>query len=130
MGLVQRSSCCPCNLKPKQPLQDQQRRGQLQQSAEYRVSRVTVPLPCLPLDSDSMVVAEIAGRSMPDEDPRLPPQYLIPYACCMNVIRWYIWLCMCYVCDVHSTCDVCFAGCLCNSSIGEVVSFINLQLGE
>ncbi len=77
----------------KLPLLDQQGRGELLQSAKYQVYSVTVPLPRLPVDSDSTVVAEIAGRSVPDEhspvwchlhSPLL--QYTIPYAGCMNMI--------------------------------------------
>ena len=86
-----------------------------------RAPKFVQPLSVQPPTTQCIVGAEIAGRSMPDEHtcvgpPKtpLPPQYPIPNACCMNVMRlWY-------------TCDVCFTWCMYNSSIGEVFCFYNL----
>ena len=67
------------------------------------------PLPRLPFYSDSIVGAEIAGRSMPDEHhpvgPFPPsPQYPIACACCLTdfcPLRMHV----CFACDVCFTCD-------------------------
>ena len=52
-----------------------------------------IPLPRLPSDSDSMVGAEIAGRSMPDEHPPVgpsPPIPAVPNTLCM-MYEWFLY---------------------------------------
>ena len=104
------------------PLLDQQGRRELLQSAQYRVLSFAVPLPRLPFHSDSMVGAEIAGRSMPDEHTPVGPPPLkssLPPAVPNTQ-------CMLYECDTPVPVCLCFA---CEITVMSAIHLISASLG-